>query len=85
MSTPPLLLGATLLFWGWQTGTLWLGVLAALALESCRLTRARWDFPQSDLNRIFNLCTAMFLGSWVIAFATSDAVRIEPGRNDTPG
>ena len=73
MSTPPLLLGATLLFWGWQTGTLWLGVLAALALESCRLTKARWDFPQSDLNRIFNLCTTLFLGSWVIAFATGDA------------
>jgi protein-glutamine gamma-glutamyltransferase len=73
MSTPPLLLGVTLLFWGWQTGTFWLGVLAALSIESCRLTKARWDFPQSDLNRIFNLCTAMFLGSWVIAFATSDA------------
>ena len=73
MSTPPFLLGATLVFWGWQTGTFWLGVLAAMAIESCRLTKARWDFPQADLNRIFNLCTAMFLGSWVIAFATSDA------------
>ena len=73
MSTPPFLLGATLVFWGWQTGTFWLGVLAAMAIESCRLVKARWDFPQSDLNRIFNLCTAMFLGSWVVAFATSDA------------
>ena len=67
MTTPPLLLGATLLFWGWQTGLPWLGALAAFAIESSRVFRARWDFPQSDLDRIYNLCTALFFGCCFLA------------------
>ncbi|MEY2411387.1 MAG: protein-glutamine gamma-glutamyltransferase [Verrucomicrobiota bacterium] len=72
MTTPPFLLGVTLLFWGWQTGLLWVGVLAALAVEGSRIVRVRWNFPQADLDRIYNLCTALFFGSWVIAFATGE-------------
>ena len=33
MNTPPLLLGAALLFWGWQAGFLWLGIMIALTLS----------------------------------------------------
>ena len=36
------------------------------------MIRGRWEFPQADLNRIYHLCTALFFGSWVLAFATGD-------------
>ena len=42
MKPPPFLLGAALLFWGWQTGFLIVGGLMAVALESPRVIRARW-------------------------------------------
>src|SRR6266511_5960184 len=75
MNTPPLLLGATLLFWGWQAGLLWLGALLAVAVEIPRLVRARWNFAQADLDRIWNLCVLLFFGAIVVAFVADDGAR----------
>ncbi len=72
MNTPPLLVGAALLFWGWQTGLLWLGVLVGVMLESLRLLRVRWEFAQADLDRVWNLCVLLFFGAGVITFASND-------------
>ncbi len=72
MNTPPLLLGAALLFWGWQAGLLWIGVLLAAVLESSRWVRARWEFAQTDLDRIWNLCVLLFFGAFVVAFVLND-------------
>jgi hypothetical protein len=33
MKPPPLLLGAALLFWGWQSGLPWVGVSMGLLVE----------------------------------------------------
>ena len=63
MNTPPLLLAAVLLFWGWQTGHVLLGVLAGAMLESSRLTRARWSLAQADFNRLWNVCIVLFIGA----------------------
>lgn len=76
MNAPSFLLAATLLFWGWQTGSLWLGVLLALLMESPRLLRARWNFAQADLDRIFNLCVLLFLGAVVVVFVANDGARV---------
>src|SRR5688572_5651175 len=76
MNTPPFLLAATLLFWGWQTSLLWLGVLLALLMECPRIIRARWNFAQADLDRIFNLCVLLFLGAVVIVFVANDGARV---------
>lgn len=76
MNTPPFLLAATLLFWGWQIGLPWLGALLALAIESPRLIRARWNFAQADLDRIFNLCVLLFLGAVVVVFVANDGARV---------
>ena len=66
MKTPPLLLAATLLFWGWQTDfLLWAGVMAIL-LESSRLIHFRLSFSDTDLNRIWDLCGLLFAGAYVI-------------------
>jgi aryl-alcohol dehydrogenase-like predicted oxidoreductase len=48
MKTPPLLLGAALVFWGWQTGFLPAGLVMAAALEGARGVRARREFSDDD-------------------------------------
>lgn len=72
MNTPPFLLGGALLFWGWQTGLLWLGVLLGTLMEGLRLVHVRWEFTQADLNRVWNLCALLFFGAGVFTFASND-------------
>ena len=62
IAVPPLLIGASLLFWGWQTGN-WLaaGVLAVLA-EALRRVRVRFDLGAAEHSRIADLCTMFFVG-----------------------
>ncbi|MBI3326140.1 MAG: transglutaminase domain-containing protein [Nitrospinae bacterium] len=73
MNTPPGLLGAALLFWGWQTGLVLFAALMALLLEGSRAVAWRWDLSRSDFNRVSDLCTLAFLGMAVYVFATSAA------------
>jgi transglutaminase-like putative cysteine protease len=72
MKPPPLMLGLGLLFWGWQTGLFWLGAGAAALVEAPQLLQARWEFSQADLDRVWNLCVALFLGATLYAFLSSD-------------
>lgn len=72
MNTPPLLLGAALLFWGWQTGLLWVGAVMALLLESSRLVNTRWEVSDEDLSRIWTFCTLLFLAVAVYAFTANE-------------
>jgi hypothetical protein len=72
MKPPPLLVGAGLLFWGWQSGLFWLGATAAIALEGAAWIKARWEFSQADMDRIWNLCVALFMGATIYAFASVD-------------
>lgn len=64
MKTPPFLLLAALLFWGWQSGLPLAGVVMGIVLESARLIKARWDFSDADFRRILTFCT-------VFAFAAT--------------
>ena len=75
MKTPPLLLGAALLFWGWQSELLPFAVVMALLLESARFIRARWEFSQADLDRVWNLCTFLLLGVAVYGFTAGAGAR----------
>src|SRR5579871_4387623 len=72
MKAPRFLLGATLLFWAWQTGLWWLGAAAAIAVESASWTQSKWEFSQSDLDRVWNLCVALFLGATIYAFVSGE-------------
>lgn len=83
MKPAPFLLGAVLLFWGWQTGLLFLGVILAVILEGSRLVRARWEFSQADLTRIWNLCSILFLGAAVISFTVYEGASGMAGLFDT--
>src|SRR5437016_2922170 len=72
MKTPPLLLGAALLFWGWQSGFLVVAALMAAVVESPRWIEARWDFSNEDFRRIWTFCTLLLLATAVFAFTTNE-------------
>jgi protein-glutamine gamma-glutamyltransferase len=72
MKTPPLLLWATLVFWGWQSGFLIAGTVMGAVLESPRLIKARWDLAEEDFRRIWSFCTLLALALGVFAFASNE-------------
>ncbi len=77
MNTPPLLVLAALLFWGWQTGHLWLGLLAGLALELSRVIKTRWSLNQADFNRLWNICTVLFIGVGTFLLVNEGTVSLD--------
>jgi len=66
IATPPFLIGACLLFWGWQTGN-WIaaGVLALL-VETLRRLPLRFDLGTTEHSWIADLCTVVFVGLAVL-------------------
>jgi hypothetical protein len=72
MKPPPLLLGAALLFWGWQSDFLAVGAAMALAVEGARLLKMRWEFSDDDFSRMWTLCTLLFLLASIYAFSISE-------------
>jgi len=76
VNTPPLLLGLALLFWGWQTGHVWIGAALGVLIELPRVIKARWSFSQSDLDRLWNLCALIFLGTMVYHFFNEGTVAL---------
>ena len=72
MKTPPLLLGATLLFWGWQTGLPVFGAVLALVLEGARVAPVRWEFSQADFNRVWDLCALLFFSAVIYMFTAGE-------------
>lgn len=72
MKTPPLLLGAALLFWGWQTDHAIAGMVMAAVLEGARLIKARWEFTDQDFRRIWTFCALLLLAAALYAFTASD-------------
>lgn len=73
MTLPPGLLGAGLLFWGWQTGNLLVGAALAVLVEAPRWTRLRFELQHTDLARIADLSTLVFVGLTVLLAATRGA------------
>lgn len=68
MNTPPMLVGAALLYWGWQAGLLVIAVPFALALEGSRYVTWRLDLDQDHFNRLWNLSVLLFVGSTLYVF-----------------
>lgn len=71
MNASPFLLGATLLFWGWQAGFFWFGAAGAVILEGSRLLRLRWDLSPTDLKRVIYLCDLLLIGAVVYVLLTA--------------
>ena len=72
MKTPPFLLAAALLFWGWQTGFWVEAAIMAAVLESPRFIKARWDLSDDDFARTWIFCTVLSLAALILAFANND-------------
>jgi protein-glutamine gamma-glutamyltransferase len=72
MKTPPLLLGAVLLFWGWQSDLLMMGAVMSVILEGARLVSARWEFSEADFRRTATFCTLLSLTLAIYAFTSSE-------------
>ncbi len=79
LKTPPLLMCATLLFWGWQTELWTVASIMAVVLESSRLLRTRWEFSQTDFNRVWNLCTVFFVGAAIISLTSKEGTNAVAG------
>ena len=79
MTTPPFLVGAALLFWGWQTGLVLPALFVALVLEASRVFTWRLEFSRTDFNRISDLCALLLLGSAVWVFALGGTPRAVGG------
>ena len=60
MNTPPLLLGATLAFWGWRSNLLGPAVLIGIVLEASRLIPWRWSVSPSQFKRFWWICVLLF-------------------------
>jgi len=72
MKTPPLLLFATLLFWGWESHMLIYGALAGALVEASRLLKHRWDLEDVDFNRIWTFCALAMVALAVYTFTNND-------------
>jgi hypothetical protein len=76
MKTPPFLLGATLLFWGWQTGLLPFAVFMAIVLEGARFIPFRWDFALAEVERIADICSLLLIGILIYLFTTKEIIEV---------
>ena len=68
MKTPPLLLLATLLFWGWQSDLPLFGAVMGIILESARVFKVRWDLSDTDFRRVLAFCTLFALATSLYVF-----------------
>jgi transglutaminase-like putative cysteine protease len=73
MKTPPFLIFATLLFWGWQSDLLLVGAVLGVVLESSRFTNWRWELDDTDFNRIWSFCVVLNVALVGYVFTTNDA------------
>jgi hypothetical protein len=71
LKAPPLLLGAVLLFWGWQSGLTSAGAALGIVLESAWLVKVRWDFSDTDFRRILTFCTMFAFAAMLYVFTAS--------------
>ena len=70
MNTPPFLTGAVLIFWGWQTGLLIPGIIAAIVIEMHRFISRRIEIDDIGFSRVVTLCNIFLVISVVFAYAS---------------
>lgn len=63
------LVGASLLFWGWETGNLPIAVPLALVVEAFRHFELRFDLELPRYNQLADLCTVAFVALAAILLA----------------
>jgi len=71
LKAPPLLLGAVLLFWGWQSGLPSIGAGMGIILEIAWLFKVRWDFSDTDFRRLLTFCTLFAFAAMLYVFTAN--------------
>jgi hypothetical protein len=61
VQVPAFILAAAVLLWGWHQSLLVYALLAAIALESARGVRFRWQFDDSDFHRLGDVSAVALL------------------------
>jgi transglutaminase-like putative cysteine protease len=69
------MMGAALLFWGWQTGFLVVAVAMAVVMEARSLIDARWDLSRTDFNRISDVSAVLLALIAVYQVLGNDSAR----------
>ncbi len=72
-ASPPLLLGAGLLVWGWQCDFPAYAVIMALILESARFFSWRWAITDKEFNTLSDFSGVMFFLTVIIIFSNEGA------------
>ena len=72
MKTPPFLIFAALLFWGWLSDFLWAGAALGALLEISRFVKFRWELDDTDFNRIWSFCVLLNVVLVVYVFTNND-------------
>lgn len=61
MKTPPLLIGAALIFWGWQTGLWIFAIPMAVIIEGSRFISWRWEFSVKNVRQVASFCLIILI------------------------
>ena len=75
MTPPRGMLGAAVLFWGWQTGFLVAAIAMAAVLEARGFVEARWDLSRTDFNRISDASAVLLTVIAVYQVLGNDSAR----------
>jgi protein-glutamine gamma-glutamyltransferase len=66
---PPFFMGATLLFWGWQSDLFEFACAQAVVLEAARWVNWRWNLSDKELHRFADICAVLFAGAAFYLFS----------------
>jgi len=75
----PPLLGVALVFWGWETGLLPVGIVMAVVLEARMFMQSRWDLGRSDFNRVSDLSAVLLVVMAVYEVVANEMARAVTG------
>ena len=70
MNLLPFLLGATIIFWGWQTGLWVIAIPLAIAYEAARYIDWRWNLTTADFRTCSHVCTVLLVGVLIYLFVS---------------
>ena len=72
MRVPPILILATLTFWGWQIGSTFTGIALGLVLEFGRRYQPKWQLREEDYQRVWDLCCVIGVCAALYCFDNPD-------------
>ncbi len=76
MKLLPFLLGATIIFWGWQTGFWIIAIPLAIIYESSRYINWQWDLTTADFRQTSHICTVLLVGVLIYLFISDRSLQL---------